>query len=87
MKSESEKKAFLFDSYDKYHNSITKSELIRTAMYLENKKCCFCVKKKDKVKAYHWLMKKWLYKVHTQLCDYNAMELNEPKKIPLARYP
>ena len=84
MKSESEKKQFLFESYDKYHNSITNSELLRTAMYLENKKCCFSITKKHKVRAYHWLMKNWLYKSHCQLLDYNAIE---PDNIPIAKYP
>ncbi len=84
MKSESEKKKYLEDSYDKYHNSITKSELIRTAMYLRKKNCCFCVTKTDKIVAYHYLMKKWLFKVHTQLCDFNSIE---PQPIPIAKYP
>jgi len=90
MTSEGEKRKYLEESYDKYHNSITKSELLRTAMYLQNKRCCFSVSKKDKIKAYHYLMKQWLFKVHNQLLDLNNIQLQNQakfKKVPVASYP
>lgn len=80
MNSNEDIKLYIDDKYTKFLNNLTKEVIMREALYISNKSCFICVKKKHKLLAFHKLMKEFIYKLHHEICSKSP--LNVPTAIP-----